>query len=161
MNDLLNNYANILSELARRRDHSAFPKLEENKRIVARLFLEVVNEKRYQVIDEIFASDFRWPQFGLVGPAGVKTWAQSFHTGWPDVKDKLELQVAEGDMVVSLVTVYGTHLGKWLGVEATNKTAVFPAIGIDRIVGGKIVERSATFNLANVMRQLGIMTDSQ
>jgi predicted ester cyclase len=157
MGNPFSNYTSILSQLSCRKDHSTDPKLEENKRLVARIFLEIVNEKKYRVADEIFAQDFCWPQFDLKGPEGVKTWARNFHAGWPDVKDRLELQVAEGDMVVSLVTVCGTHSGFWLDIEPTGKSAIFPAIGIDRVVGGKIVERSATFNLSEVMKQLEIL----
>ncbi|MEM7679226.1 MAG: ester cyclase, partial [Myxococcota bacterium] len=144
-----------LSAAATRRDHSSDAALTENKSLVARMFLEVVNLKAYSVADEIFADDFVWPQFGLEGPEGVKTWARAFHAGWPDVQDRLDLQIAEGDMVISLVTVYGTQTGEWLGYPPSNCIAVFPAIGIDRVVDGKIVERSATFNLKDVLRQLG------
>lgn len=156
MSELLKNYHEILSRLSRKTDHSSDPDLEHNKRVVSRMFLEIVNQKKYEVADEIFAPDFDWPQFGLKGPEGVKQWARGFHAGWSDVQDRLDLQVAEGEMVVSLVTVYGTHDGEWLGFKPTGLTAVFPAIGIDRLRAGRIVERSATFNLADVLAQLGI-----
>jgi predicted ester cyclase len=153
---LLAAYERILSAAARRRDHSDDARLAANKTLVARMFLEVVNEKAYDVADEIFAPDFTWPQFGLKGPNGVKQWARAFHAGWPDVRDVVELQVAEGDMVVSLVTVYGTHTGPWLGFAPTMRFCAWPAVGIDRVVDGRIVERSATFNLAEVMRGIGV-----
>lgn len=157
MIDLPTGYQNLLSEAALAHDAGRDDaRLARNKSVVARMFLEVVNDKAYEVADEIFAPDFYWSQFDLHGPDGVKAWARAFHHGWPDVQDRLDLQVAEGDLVVSLVTVYGTHTGPWLGINPTHRTAVFPAIGIDRLTDGQIVERSATFNLADVKAQLGV-----
>jgi len=149
-------YRRILSGDARRRDHSQDPRLERNKRLAARMFTDIVSDKNYAAADEIFAPDFYWPQFDLHGPEGVRTWAREFHAGWPDVRDIIEMQVAEGDMVVTLVTVYGTQTGPWLGLPPTGKFVAFPAVGIDRIVSGRIVERSSTYNFAEVMRGLGL-----
>lgn len=149
-------YQRILSEKSRRADHSGDPRLERNKRLAARMFIDIVSDKNYAAADEIFAPDFYWPQFGLHGPEGVRTWAREFHAGWPDVRDIIEMQVAEGDMVVTLVTVYGTQTGPWLGLPATGRFVAFPAVGIDRIVNGRIVERSSTYNFAEVMRGLGL-----
>lgn len=153
---LLNDYKRILSADSRRRDHSVDPKLEANKRLVARLFLEIINKKAYEVADEIFSPDFYWPQFELHGPDGVRAWMRQFHGAFADVQDVLEMQIAEGDMVVSLLTVYGTQTGTWLGFPPTHKFVVFPAIGIDRVVNGKIVERSATSNTVDFMRAVGV-----
>ncbi len=149
------NYAEILSAATRRTNHSNALDLAANKRLVSRMFIEIVNDAAYDVADEIFAPDFYWPQFDLHGPDGVRAWARTFHEGWPGVKDRLDLQVAEGDVVVSMVTVYGIQSGPWLGYPPSNRFAAYPAIGIDRIANGQIVERSATFNLADVLRQLG------
>lgn len=126
-----------------------------NKALVSRMFLEIVNNKAYEVADEIFASDFVWPQFGLTGPEGAKTWARAFHAGWPDAFDRIELQIAQGEWVMSLVTVIGTQLGAWAGLPPSGKGHSFPAIGIDRIVDGKIVERCALFDFAAVALALG------
>ena len=156
MTDLLKDYRNILTDTALASTGQDTTELKRNKAIVARMFLDVVNRKDYDVADEIFAADFYWPQFDLKGPEGVKTWARNFHAGWPDVEDRIDLQVAQGEIVVSLVTVYGTHTGPWLGMAPTNRFAAFPAIGIDRVRDGKIIERSATFNLSEVKQKLGL-----
>jgi len=128
---------------------------DANKALVARMFLEIVNLKAYEVADEIFAEDFHWPQFDLHGPEGAKAWARSFHAGWPDVQDRIELQIAQGDWVVSLVSVYGTQVNPWAGLAASGRTHAFQAIGFDRIRDGRIVERFALFDLAGVAQALG------
>ncbi len=128
---------------------------EENKAIVRRLFEELVSKGDMAVADELFAPDFVWPQFGLRGPEGVKQWVMAFRAAFPDVEDTVEEQIAEGDKVMSRVTVRGTNHGEWYGMLPTGKSAVWPAVGIDRLADGKIVERYAVFDLVGVMRQLG------
>lgn len=154
--ELVAAYQRMLSAKSRRTDHSNDARLQANKRLVARLFIDIISDKKYEVADEIFAEDFYWPQFDLRGPQGVKQWTRAFHVGWPDVRDIVEMQVAEGDMVVTLLTVYGTHTGPWRGFAPTGKFVAFPAIGIDRVMNGRIVERSATFDMAEVMRAWGV-----
>jgi steroid delta-isomerase-like uncharacterized protein len=131
---------------------------EENKRTVRRLFEEIITKGDYDVADEIFAEGFVWPQFGLKGPDGARTWVKAFRTAFPDVDDRVEEQIAEGDVVITRVTVRGTHTGPWYGLAPTGRTAEFPAIGIDRLRDGRIVERTAMFDLAGAMRQLGCTT---
>lgn len=128
---------------------------EQNKVIVRRIFEELVTKGDMSVADELFAPDFVWPQFGLHGPEGVKQWIRAFRSAFPDVHDTVEEQIAEGDKVMSRVTVKGTNLGEWYGISPTGKSAVWSAVGIDRLVGGKIVERYAIFDLAGVLQQLG------
>lgn len=130
-------------------------KEDENKALVSRMFLEIVNLKAYEVADEIFAPDFQWPQFGLSGPDGVKVWAKGFHAGWPDAEDRIDLQIAQGDWVMTLVTVLGTQSGAWAGLPPSGNSLAFPAIGIDRVRDGKIVERCAVFDFAAVALALG------
>lgn len=128
---------------------------EQNKVIVRRIFEELVSKGDMSVADELFASDFVWPQFGLHGPEGVKEWVRAFRSAFPDVYDTVDEQIAEGNKVMSCVTVKGTNLGQWYGLPPTGKSAVWSAVGIDRLADGKIVERYAVFDLAGVMRQLG------
>jgi predicted ester cyclase len=153
---LMAKYQRILGPECCHWDLSKDPKLEANKRLVRRLFLEIINKKAYEVADEILAPDFYWPQFNLHGPDGVRAWMRQFHTAFPDMVDIVEMQVAEGDLVVTLLSCCGTHDGMWLGMPPTGNYVIFPAVGIDRIRDGKIIERSATSNTVEFMRQAGI-----
>jgi len=125
------------------------------KRSIARLFEVMITEGRLDVADEIFAPGFSWPQFDLHGPEGVRTWVRAFRTTFPDVLDTVEEQVAEGDIVVTRVRVIGTQSGPFRGLPPSGRKADFTAIGIDRFDGDLVVERSAWFDMAELMRQLG------
>ena len=125
------------------------------KHRIALLFEEIITNGRLELADEIFAEDFYWPQFDLRGPDGVRAWVTAFRTAFPDIDDRVQEQVAEGDLVVSRVQCTGTQLGPFRGLPPTGKQATFTAIGIDRFQGDKVIERSADFDIVDVMRKLG------
>lgn len=131
---------------------------EARKQRIALLFEEIITQGHLELADEIFAPDFCWPQFGLHGPDGVRTWVTAFRTAFPDVDDRVKEQVAEGDVIVTRVEVTGTQLGPFRGLPPSGKTATFTAIGIDRFRGEQVIERSAHFDIVDLMRQLGHQT---
>jgi steroid delta-isomerase-like uncharacterized protein len=128
---------------------------EARKHRIALLFEEIITNGRLELADDLFAEDFYWPQFDLRGPEGVRTWVRAFRTAFPDISDLVQEQVAEGDVVVTRVECIGTQLGPFRGLPPSGKTATFTAIGIDRFDGEKVVERSAHFDIVDLMRQLG------
>jgi len=122
------------------------------------MFERIVNLGELELADEVFAPDFRWPQFDLSGPDGVRNWVTKLRTAFPDVHDTVEQQVAEGDTVVTRVTLRGTQDGPWGPLPATGRRVEFPAVGIDRFAGDRVIERFAIFDMADAMRQLGHAT---
>ena len=137
-------------------NHAAL--IDARKRSIAQLFEVMITKGNLDVADEIFAPSFVWPQFNLHGPEGVRTWVRAFRTTFPDVLDTVEEQVAEGDIVVTRVRVIGTQAGPFRGLPPSGRRADFTAIGIDRFVDDLVVERSAWFDMADLMRQLGHRT---
>jgi predicted ester cyclase len=132
--------------------------IEARKKRIALLFEEIITNNRLELADEIFAEDFTWPQFGLTGPEGVRTWVRAFRTAFPDISDMVQEQWAEGDVVITRVECIGTQLGPFRGLPPSGRSATFTAIGIDRFRGELVVERSAHFDIADLMRQLGHQT---
>ncbi|AUG78960.1 cyclase [Kitasatospora sp. MMS16-BH015] len=131
---------------------------EARKAKITLLFESIITKGELELADEIFHEDFYWPQFDLRGPEGVRTWVRAFLTAFPDMVDLVQEQVAEGDMVVTRVKCEGTQTGPFRGLPPTGKRAVFTAIGIDRFEGEKVIERSAHFDIVDLMRQLGHTT---
>jgi predicted ester cyclase len=132
--------------------------IEDNKALVRLMFERIVNQGELDLADQVFAPDFRWPQFSLTGPDGVRSWVRSLRIAFPDVHDTVEEQVAEGDTVITRVTLRGTQDGPWGALPPSGRRAEFPAIGIDRFARGLVVERFALFDMADAMRQLGHST---
>ncbi|HUZ25300.1 MAG TPA: ester cyclase [Streptosporangiaceae bacterium] len=131
---------------------------QARKQRIALLFEEIITNGRLDLADEIFAEDFRWPQFDLHGPDGVRAWVTAFRAAFPDISDMVQEQVAEADIVVTRVECIGTQLGPFRGLPPSGRKATFTAIGIDRFRGEKVVERSAHFDIVDLMRQLGHQT---
>lgn len=129
--------------------------IEIRKQRIALLFEEIITNNRLELADELFAEDFYWPQFDLRGPEGVRTWVRAFRTAFPDISDLVQEQIAEGDVIVTRVECIGTQLGPFRGLPPSGKKATFTAVGIDRFRGDKVIERSAHFDIADLMRQLG------
>lgn len=129
--------------------------LARRKQRAAILFEEIITNNRLELVDEVFAPNFYWPQFDLTGPEGVREWVRAFRTAFPDMDDRVQEQIAEGDVVVTRVRCIGTQDGPFRGLPPSGKRADFTAIGIDRFEGDYIVERSAHFDIADLMRQLG------
>jgi predicted ester cyclase len=71
--------------------------------------------------------------------------------------EPVEDQIAEGDRVVTRFTSRGTHKARFMGVEATGRELIWTGITIDHIVGGKIVESWANWDMLGMLQQLGIV----
>lgn len=131
---------------------------EARKQRIAMLFENIITRGELHLADELFDEDFHWPQFDLRGPEGVRIWVRAFRTAFPDIKDLVQEQISEGDVVVTRVVCEGTQLGPFRGLPPSGRTATFAAVGIDRFRGEKVIERSAWFDMADLMRQLGHST---
>jgi predicted ester cyclase len=128
---------------------------EARKARIALLFEHIITKNELELADELFHEDFYWPQFDLRGPEGVRTWVRAFRTAFPDMIDLVQEQVAEGDTIVTRVECTGTQLGPFRGLPPSGRKVTFGAIGIDKFRGEKVIERSAWFDLADLMRKLG------
>lgn len=138
---------------------------EENKALARRGFEEVWNKGNLDAIDEIFAPDVvnhTLPPGLPPGIEGSKAFTSMYLSAFPDTKMTIELQVAEGDKVVTLWKAQGTHKGELMGIPATGKQVTVTGIAIDRIAGSKIVETWGQFDQMSMMQQLGVVaTPSQ
>ena len=133
---------------------------EQNKAISQRIPLEVFNQGRLDVIDEIVAPDIKehgdLPPGIPAGREGLKAVASALRKGFPDIKYRIDLQVAEGDFVAGYTTVSGTHKGEVFGMPATGKRAEWAETHIVKIVNGKITEHWGIVDQLGMLRQLGL-----
>jgi predicted ester cyclase len=76
------------------------------------------------------------------------------------MKATVQDQIAEGDKVVTRVTIRGTHQGEIdeFG-PPTGRQIVVKGITISRIEGGKIVEDWDSYDNLSVMQQLGLVPE--
>ena len=74
--------------------------------------------------------------------------------------NSFELQVAEGDVVVTRGTTRGTHEGSFAGIEATGEKIALPWVFITRFVEGQIAEDWELYDALGLMQQLGAIPNS-
>ena len=120
---------------------------EANKTLAHRFHIEIFQEGKLEVADEILNKDFVWRNPGfppemkpLRGPEGVKQMASAIMSAFPDLKITHHEEVAEGDKVLIRWSMTGTQKQEVLGKPASNKQETVTGFDYFRISDGKIVE---------------------
>ncbi|HTX68573.1 MAG TPA: ester cyclase [Thermoleophilia bacterium] len=133
---------------------------ESDKRSLRRIPLEVLNEGRFEVIDEVFSPDYiehsPFPGYPATA-AGIKSFLRDFRSAVPDLRYTVDHEISEGDFVVQHVTGTGTPQREFLGMPATGKSATWPEIHVVRVSQGKAVEHWGLVDMLGVMQQLGAL----
>jgi len=133
--------------------------LESNKKTVNRMPLEAFNEGRLEVVDEVMSADMvdHSSQPGLPpGREGVKALITAARSAFPDLKNTVIRQIAEGDMVVQQIRSSGTMTGDYMGMKATGKSATWETIHIVRVQDGKLAEHWSVQDQLGMLQQLGL-----
>ena len=118
------------------------------KTFPVRYMEEAFNQRKFEVLDEIFSAEL----MQRIGPSVVP-----FLTAFPDWHGTVDDIVAEGDTVVNRWTGHGTHLVELMGIPATGKPVTLTGITIFRVAGNKIVEEWTEMNQMSLMQQLGVI----
>jgi steroid delta-isomerase-like uncharacterized protein len=132
---------------------------EENKALAHRSW-EGVDDP--DTIDEVYAPDVVWhnPEGDIQSIEEAKQFIAMYKTAFPDMSATVEDVIAEGDKVVTRVTLRGTHQGE---VEEfgtpTGRQVEGQGITIQRIEGGKIVEEWNSYDNLSLMQQLGLVPE--
>jgi predicted ester cyclase len=135
---------------------------EESKELIRR-YIQAVDDNHtsdWSVLDEFIAEDFvaHNPPFPGVSldRDGMKQAAEIFRVATPG-RHEITMQVAEGDLVVSLIVGKGVHEGELLGIPATNREVETQGIAIHRVRDGKIIEYWSVVDVAGVLQQVGVL----
>lgn len=127
--------------------------------VARRIVDEVLNRGNLEVVDELFAPDFRdhTPRPGQgPGREGYKQAITLLRAAFPDLAYTIEDLIAADDKVVLRLSARGTHQGDLMGIPPTGKAVRIVGIVIDRIVDGKLVERWGLGDDLDLLDQLGV-----
>jgi steroid delta-isomerase-like uncharacterized protein len=127
--------------------------LEDNKDLVRRFYAEVINGRDVDAIDDLLAEDFVH-NGERRGRDGQKPAVRAFLDGFSDLRNEIELIVAEDDLVAAHQTWSGTHDGEFLGVPATGKRVSFASTAVLRISEGRIAQAWDVVDAAGLLGQL-------
>lgn len=136
--------------------------LDANKKI-ARQSIEATEKNDFDSLEKItdtkkFKAHFPGNEKPLNYEETVKI-NKEYNTGFPDAKATIELQIAEGDYVVTRVTYHGTNKGDFQGIPASGKKIKSTGMSLQHIVNGKIVEEWDEFDALSLMQQIGAIPE--
>jgi steroid delta-isomerase-like uncharacterized protein len=131
---------------------------EAAKAVVRRNTEEVQGGGNFDVFEELFAPDFldHTPQPGCTPDReGARGLYQKLRAAFPDFHAAIHWQTADGEVVTTYKTYYGTHQGEFLGVPPTGRKIHFETVDAMRVHNGQIKEHWGVANLFSLMQQLG------
>ncbi len=133
---------------------------DANKDVYRRVVNEVVNQGKFNVVDEVFDPsyvDHGAPPGLPPGLEGVKAVFGMFRSGFSDVHFTIDDMVAQDDIVATLVHGEGTNDGPFMGMPPSGKHARWRSVGFFRVRDGKIVEHWGIPDLLGLLIQLGVI----
>jgi steroid delta-isomerase-like uncharacterized protein len=132
---------------------------EQNKEWVKQFYSAVLDNGKVNLLDTLVADNYQehepLPGFEP-NKKGLKEFFTMMRSAFPDLKNEVHFMVAEGDDVVSYITMSGTHKGMYLGAPGTGKTFRIQVIDIIKVVNGKMTEHWGVGDYLTMMDQLGL-----
>ena len=123
-----------------------------------RIPLEVLNDSKFGLLDELLAPEFvdRSPQPGVPPTReGLKQSAMTLKTAFPDLHYVIEDAILSGDRIVHRLTATGTMKGDFMGMPATGKRATWTEIHIGKGINGRLTEHWGLADQQAIATQLG------
>jgi predicted SnoaL-like aldol condensation-catalyzing enzyme len=123
--------------------------LDANKAVVRRLFDEVINQGKLEVVDDLFGPQHvhHFPHRDYHGPQGARELFAGIRQTFPVCHMAIDDMIAEGEMVAVRFTARVTH-------GATGKRATYEGADFFRLADGKIVERHGLVDMQSLQQQL-------
>jgi steroid delta-isomerase-like uncharacterized protein len=137
----------------------------DNKVLERRIFDDVWNNKRVEVLDELLAPDFVFhdPQspFPIKGAEAYKQFVRYYLDAFPDLHFTIEHQLSDGETVMTRWSCTGTHKGDLPGIPARGRPISLTGITCARLSDGKFVEAWSNWDALGMLQQLGVIPAQQ
>lgn len=135
--------------------------MSDPKTVVHRIFEEIVNQRREEAIDELFAEDFvdHGPTGDLVGREAFRAMVKQWLAAFSDLRCEVSHVIAEGDTAAWVVHSTGVHTGDSLGFPATGRRIDTLSANVGRIRDGQAVEHWTEQGMLAMLTQLGILPE--
>ena len=130
------------------------------QRTAERIPLEVLNEGKFSLLDELLAPDYveHVPQPGIAPTReGLKQTLTALKTAFPDLRYTIDDVIVSGDKIVHRLSATGTMQGDFMGIAATGKRAAWTEIHIGRGVNGRLTEHWGLVDQLGMLVQLGVV----
>jgi predicted ester cyclase len=131
-----------------------------NGDVIRRMFDEVINQGKVELVDELFDPDFvsETPQ-GTLDREGFRQYVLGWRAGFPDVHCEVGDLVEEGDRVAWSIRAVGTHTGDFMGIPATGRSIDFDSLNIAELRNGRGYRHKVVMDTLKLMTQLGVVPE--
>jgi steroid delta-isomerase-like uncharacterized protein len=136
---------------------------EGNKAIVQRWVTEVLDQGNLAGMERYVGStslDHAVMPGMASDRGGTQQLLRLYRQAFPDMRVTVDDMIAEGDQVVSRLTMTGTHLGEFLGIAPTGRQVTVAMIDWHRLDEGRQVEHWSQVDLLGLWQQLGAVPPS-
>ena len=131
-----------------------------NKDIIKYFYEIVVSENLLDELPQYIAENCVQKVGGnevFIGIDGMRQHLMAVKKTYPDYTMKIIRQFEDGDTVISEFVMRGTHKGEFIGIMPTSKVIEITGVDIDKVVGGKIVERGGAANTFEAFWENGLI----
>ncbi|HET9017567.1 MAG TPA: ester cyclase [Thermomicrobiaceae bacterium] len=97
----------------------------------------------------------------ILGKRAVGAFLAELLNAFPDLRYEPLLIVGDEDRVVVRFEMHGTHRATYAGLPATGKLITIPSVSVITLRSGKIVSDHCYFDIATILRQVGLMPSLQ
>ena len=125
-----------------------------------RIPLELINEGKVDLIDELIADDFvdhSAPPGFPADKSGLVMFVTALRNAFPDHRYEVVGQWEDGDMHVGWIRATGTMTGDWGNMPASGKSATWDEVHIGRYANGQLAEHWAVIDQLGMLTQLGFI----
>jgi steroid delta-isomerase-like uncharacterized protein len=132
--------------------------IEQNKELLRRFSQEIINQGNMGLADQILAPNYlnHNPVPGQApGLEGFKRSLTGLRMAFPDMKETVEVILAEGDLVSVRATRRATHEGTFMGVPGTHRPVTIPTMYFARVQDGKITDIWLNWDILGMLQQIG------
>jgi len=135
---------------------------DDLKDVVRRWIIGTWDEGNVALLDEFATPNYvyRAPGDEELDGKALQEYSASIRSAFPDLNNTIEMQVAEGDVVVTRGTTRGTHEGSFAGIAPTGEQIALPWVFITRFENGRIAEDWELYDALGLMQQLGAIPKS-
>jgi predicted ester cyclase len=133
----------------------------EQTKAVVRHYFEEIHKRNIEVLDELLAPNYvdHTPLPFPVPPGreGTIQTANAALRATPDGWHHLTAQVADGDLVLTMIDAGGTFEQDLFDIHATGKPITMSGMALHRVNDGRLVEHWAISDFAGLFQQIGLM----
>lgn len=90
----------------------------------------------------------------VVGKDGLRQYAKTLHTAFPDLRFELIDVFGTADMVAATWIASGTHRGEFRGAESTGRRVELHGCTVTRFRAGRIARQHSYWDVGTLHRQL-------